>query len=157
MTLYAREEQKTNCQLTSSFRNTVEKHIHKFILEHLTYDVINEMSDDDLDLLFGYTEPAVKDERFEQLESLLPDMEKQMKRKGAITLLWEVFYKQKFTFQSIAPSKFLILLPFFVDIESLHMTHLELDNRGLKVICEKRNSLSGFLMKVNMYIHKIKK
>ena len=38
----------------------------------------------DLDLLFGYTEPAVKDERFEQLQSLLPDMEKQMKRTESI-------------------------------------------------------------------------
>ncbi len=50
------------------------------------------MSDHELDLLFGYTEPAVKDKRFEQLQSLLPDMEKQMKRKGmTITLIWEQY------------------------------------------------------------------
>ena len=86
------KSKKQISQLTSSSRNTVKKYIHKFILEHLTYDAINEMSDHDLDLLFGYTEPAVKDERFEQLQSLLPDMEKQMKRKGmTITLLWEQY------------------------------------------------------------------
>src|SRR3954468_2540479 len=50
------------------------------------------MSDHELDLLFGYTESAVKDKRFEQLQSLLPDMEKQMKRKGmTITLIWEQY------------------------------------------------------------------
>ena len=82
------KSKKQISQLTTSSRNTVKKYIHKFILEHLTYDVVNEMSDHDLDLLFGYTEPAVKDERFEQLQSLLPDMEKQMKRKGmTITLI----------------------------------------------------------------------
>jgi ATP-dependent DNA ligase len=59
------KSKKQISQLTSSSRNTVKKYIHKFILEHLTYDVVNEMSDHDLDLLFGYTEPAVKDERFE--------------------------------------------------------------------------------------------
>jgi len=86
------KSKKQISQLTSSSRNTVKKYIHKFILEHLTYDLVNEMSDHDLDLLFGYTEPAVKDERFEQLQSLLPDMEKQMKRKGmTITLLWEQY------------------------------------------------------------------
>lgn len=50
------------------------------------------MSDHELDLLFGYQEPAVKDERFEQLQSLLPDIEKQMKRKGmTINLLWQQY------------------------------------------------------------------
>src|SRR3954454_8000816 len=86
------KSKKQISQLTCSSRNTVKKYIHKFICEHLTYDVVNEMSDHDLDLLFGYTEPAVKDERFEQLQSLLPDMEKQMKRKGmTINLLWEQY------------------------------------------------------------------
>ena len=80
------KSKKQISQLTASSRNTVKKYIHKFILEHLTYDAINGMSDHELDLLFGYTEPAVKDERFEQLQSLLPEMEKQMKRKVCIWL-----------------------------------------------------------------------
>src|SRR3954469_19095243 len=76
------QSNKKISELTASSRNTVKKYIHKFVHEHLTYDVISGMSDHELDLLFGYTEPAVKDERFEQLQSLLPDMEKQMKREG---------------------------------------------------------------------------
>ena len=50
------------------------------------------MSDHELNLLFGYTETAIKDERFEQLQGLLPNMEKQMKRKGmTVTLIWEQY------------------------------------------------------------------
>ena len=86
------QSNKKISELTASSRNTVKKYIHKFIHEHLTYDLISGISDHELDLLFGYTEPAVKDERFEQLQSLLPDMEKQMKRKGmTITLIWEQY------------------------------------------------------------------
>src|SRR3954467_1337588 len=86
------QSHKKISELTASSRNTVKKYIHKFIHEHLTYDVISAMSDHELDLLFGYIEPAVKDKRFEQLQSLLPDMEKQMKRKGmTITLIWEQY------------------------------------------------------------------
>jgi transposase len=86
------QSNKKISELTCSSRNTVKKYIHKFIHEHLTYDLISAMSDHELDQLFGYTEPAVKDARFEQLQSLLPDMEKQMKRKGmTITLIWEQY------------------------------------------------------------------
>jgi hypothetical protein len=76
------QSRKKISELTCSSHNTVKKYIHKFIHEHLTYDLISVMSDHELDLLFGYTQPAVKDKRFEQLQSLLPDMEKQMKRMG---------------------------------------------------------------------------
>jgi transposase len=86
------QSRKKISELTASSRNTVKKYIHKFVHEHLTCDAISAMSDHELDLLFGYTEPAVKDKRFEQLQSLLPDMEKQMKRKGmTITLIWEQY------------------------------------------------------------------
>src|SRR3954454_1238450 len=86
------QSHKKISELTASSRNTVKKYIHKFIHEHLTYDAISAMSDHELELLFGYIEPAVKDKRFEQLQSLLPDMEKQMKRKGmTITLIWEQY------------------------------------------------------------------
>jgi transposase len=86
------QSNKKISELTCSSRNTVKKYIHKFIHEHLTYDTISRMSDHELDLLFGYTEPAVRDKRFEQLQSLLPEMEKQMKRKGmTITLIWEQY------------------------------------------------------------------
>lgn len=81
-------------ELTASSRNTVKKYIHKFIQQRLTYDVIAEMNDHDLELLFGHVEPVVKDDRFEHLQTLLPQMEKQLKRKGmTILLLFEQYKK----------------------------------------------------------------
>lgn len=81
-------------EMTASSRNTVKKYIHKFIQERITYDVINDMSDHELDKMFGYIEPPVKDDRYGQLQLLLPELEKQMKRKGmTITVLWEQYNK----------------------------------------------------------------
>jgi transposase len=78
--------------LTSSSRNTVKKYISKFIQERLTYEGIEGMSDYALDLLFSVEPPPSKDERYEELQSLLPGIEKQMKRKGMnITLQWEQY------------------------------------------------------------------
>ena len=80
--------------LTSSSHNTVKKYIAKFCVQRLTYDVIAQMNDHDLELLFGYVEPVVKDARLEQLKALLPQMEKDLKRKGvAILLLFEQYKK----------------------------------------------------------------
>jgi transposase len=78
--------------LTSSSRNTVKKYISKFIQERLTYEGIEGMSDYALDLLFSVEPPPSKDERYEELQLLLPGIEKQMKRKGMnITLQWEQY------------------------------------------------------------------
>src|SRR5271169_638421 len=78
--------------LTASSRNTVKKYIIKFTQDRLTYDMIEAMSDHALALLFGAEPPLPKDERFEELQLLLPDIEKQMKRKGMnITLQWEQY------------------------------------------------------------------
>jgi transposase len=78
--------------LTASSRNTVKKYINKFIQDRLSYEVIEAMSDHALELLFGAEAPPPRDERFEELQLLLPDIEKQMKRKGMnITLQWEQY------------------------------------------------------------------
>ena len=71
---------------TSCSRNTVKKYIAKFCHQRLTYDVIAQMNDHDLDLLFGYVEPIVKDDRLVLLKALLPQMEKDLMRKG-VTIL----------------------------------------------------------------------
>jgi transposase len=81
--------------LTGASRNTVKKYIHKFIQERITYDVIEQMNDHDLEQLFGYIEPPLKDDRHDQLQLFFSDTEKQMKRKGmTITLLWEQYHTQ---------------------------------------------------------------
>ena len=78
--------------LTASSRNTVKKYINKFIQERLTYEDIEAMSDYALDLLFSVEPPPPKDLRYEELQLLLPGIEKQMKRKGMnITLQWEKY------------------------------------------------------------------
>lgn len=82
-------------ELTGSSRNTAKKYIQKFHREHLTFEQISEMTDHDLEQLFGSVEPVVKDARLDQLQTLLPEMEKQLKRKGmTILLLFEDYKKQ---------------------------------------------------------------
>jgi transposase len=83
-------------ELTSSSRNTVKKYIAKFCVQRMTYEVIAQMNDHDLELLFGYVEPVVKDARLEQLKALLPKMEKDLKRKGATILLLFEQYKKEY-------------------------------------------------------------
>ncbi|MBS1631604.1 MAG: IS21 family transposase [Bacteroidetes bacterium] len=81
--------------LTGCSRNTVKKYLYKFVEQRLTYTEIDQMSDHDLEQLFCPTEPVAKDERFQQLLQLLPEVEKQMKRKGmTIAIQWEQ-YRQK--------------------------------------------------------------
>lgn len=82
--------------LTSSSRNTVKKYIAKFCVQRLTYDVIAQMNDHDLEQLFGYVEPVVKDDRLVQLKALLPQMEKDLKRKGVTILLLFEQYKKEY-------------------------------------------------------------
>jgi transposase len=81
--------------LTGCSRNTVKKYLYKFIEQRLTYTEIDQMSDHDLELLICPTEPVPKEERFQQLLKLFPEIEKQMKRKGmTIAIQWEQ-YRQK--------------------------------------------------------------
>lgn len=88
------KSKKQISELTASSRNTVRKYLHKFIQERITYEEVEQMSDQQLDQLFGYIEPPLKDQRYEHLKLLLPELEKQMKRKGVtITMLWE-HYRQ---------------------------------------------------------------
>jgi Transposase and inactivated derivatives len=93
--LYTQGKSKRQISVLASVsRNTVKKYITQFIKEKLTYDSIVNMLDHELESLFGHTEPPKKDERIEQLQQLLPAIEKQMKRKGArISTLWRA-YKQ---------------------------------------------------------------
>ncbi|MBD0375718.1 MAG: IS21 family transposase, partial [Flavisolibacter sp.] len=50
------------------------------------------MSDHELEPLFGQVDPPTKDERFDELQHLLAELEKQMKCKGmTLLLLWEQY------------------------------------------------------------------
>jgi transposase len=86
------KSKKQISELTACSRNTVKKYIAKFIHEQLTFDVIDAMSDHDLEQLFGYVQPPPKDDRFDQLQQLLPGIEKQLKRRGiTLNLLWHQY------------------------------------------------------------------
>ena len=79
-------------EITGVARNTVKRYIGRFILLHLTYEDISLMSDFDLEKHFKEPRPSLPDERFEVLQTLLPDIEKQMSRKGNNLLkLWQAY------------------------------------------------------------------
>lgn len=81
--------------LTGLSRNTIKKYLHKFIALKLTYGEVEAMSDHDLDGLFIPPVEAPANQRFEQLQELLPDIEKQLKRTGITRLqLWEAYRRQ---------------------------------------------------------------
>jgi transposase len=80
-------------EITGVARNTVKRYIGRFISLKMTYEEIVALSDHELEQLFIEPHPALPDARFARLQELLPEIEKQMKRKG-ITLikLWQDYY-----------------------------------------------------------------
>jgi hypothetical protein len=89
--LYTQGESKRNISiLTGVSRNTLKKYIIQYIRSGLTLDAIHLMSDHELELLFVNTVEPPKDERFDELQSLLPGYAKMISRKGmTITLIWK--------------------------------------------------------------------
>src|SRR3954451_12127029 len=76
--------------LSSTSRNTVKKYLHKFLSLKLTYADIDALSDHELDLLFIDPPAPPRDERYEQFQKLLPELENQLKCKGITRRrLWE--------------------------------------------------------------------
>lgn len=77
---------------TGASRNTVKKYIRRFLAEKMTFDMLNSMSDTELEILFGSAEPPDQDPRYEQLQQMLPDLEKRFKKRGiTISLLWQAY------------------------------------------------------------------
>jgi transposase len=75
--------------ITGIARNTVKRYISRFISLYITYEDIVSLSDHELEKLFMEPNPKLPDERFDRLQQLLPDIEKQMSRKGVTLLqLW---------------------------------------------------------------------
>jgi transposase len=91
--LYTQGESKRRIsELTGIARNTLKKYILYFIKERLTIDAINEMSDHQLETLFSKSAEPIENIRYEQLKTLLPQFEKEMKRKGVTILqVWQKY------------------------------------------------------------------
>src|SRR3954464_5351286 len=78
--------------ITGVARNTVKRYIGRFISLRITYEDVALLSDQSLEKLFVEPNHKLPDERFERLQELLPDIEKQMSRKGVTLLqLWEQY------------------------------------------------------------------
>ncbi len=78
---------------TGIARNTVKKYLLHFVSLRLTLDQVDRLNDHELSTLFFEKgqQPAVA-ERYALLESLLPDWEKQLRRKGVTRLhIWEQY------------------------------------------------------------------
>ena len=82
---------------TGASRNTVKRYISRFIAEKMTFDTLNALTDTELEVLFSSFDLPHRDPRYEQLQALLPDLEKQFKKRGVtISLLWQS-YRQTYT------------------------------------------------------------
>lgn len=78
--------------MTGASRNTVKKYLKKFAREQLTFESVNAMTDYELNVLFGAVEEIRPDNRYADLIKLLPEVEKQMKRKGmTLQKAWEQY------------------------------------------------------------------
>lgn len=82
---------------TGIARNTVKKYLLHFVSLRLTLDQVDRLNDHELSLLFiqGEQQGPVSSARYDSLEALFPELEKQLKRKGITRQhLWEQ-YRQK--------------------------------------------------------------
>lgn len=80
-------------EITGVARNTVKRYLSRFITLKMTYEDIVALSDHELERLFVEPHPTLPDQRFERLQQLFPDIEKQMTRKGVTLLkLWQDYY-----------------------------------------------------------------
>lgn len=86
---------KEICRLTGVARNTIKRYIQQSILEELSWEDMQLLSDYELDMLFANLTDIQPDPRLVQLQTLLPAIEKQLKRPGyTLTRLWEEYKTQ---------------------------------------------------------------
>lgn len=79
-------------QYTGVSRNTVKRYIKKFEFLKITAEQLEQMTDHELEQQFAQTEPPPKDKRHDELQILLPDIERQLKRKGSTVLkVWQKY------------------------------------------------------------------
>ena len=95
--MYARGTGKKQISATTGVaRNTIKKYLQRFISLKVTYADIDAMNDHEVDRLF--TTPhqlPVADEKYDRLQQLLPDIEKQLKRKGVTRIqLWHDYIQK---------------------------------------------------------------
>jgi hypothetical protein len=75
-------------------RNTVKRYIRKFLEERLTYEEVSEMSDAQLEVIFGSSQPPDLGTRYDELHKLLPEFEKRFRQRGVTILMLFNQYRQ---------------------------------------------------------------
>ncbi len=76
-------------------RNTVKKYISEFLIHKITFDELDNLTDSDLDDLFGHKEEVEPDERYKQLLSFFPKVSKEIKREGVTRqIMWNEYLKK---------------------------------------------------------------
>lgn len=81
--LYAQGvSKKSICQKTGVSRNTVKKYIRDFISIGRTLEDLLKLTDTELEQLFSVVTVAVDDSKSKVLESLFPEIEKELKKPG---------------------------------------------------------------------------
>jgi transposase len=81
--------------LTGVARNTLKRYLRKFMAGQYTFEQVSSLNDHELEMLFGSDDEPKADPRFEVLQKLLPEINKQLKRKGMTLLkLWEQYREQ---------------------------------------------------------------
>ena len=75
-------------------RNTVKKYINHFTTHKITFEELNELTDSDLEDLFGHKEPEEPTDRYKQLLSFFPKVSKEIKRDGVTRqLMWHEYLR----------------------------------------------------------------
>lgn len=94
--MYARGTGKKQISATTGVaRNTIRKYLQRFISLKITYADIDAMYDYKLDRLFTPQQPPRSNEKYKRLQQLLPEIEKQLKRKGVTRLqLWQDYIQK---------------------------------------------------------------
>jgi transposase len=76
-------------------RNTIKRYINRFLQERLLFDEISGLSDAELEAIFGGSQPVEPDHRYDELQRMLPELEKRYKQRGVtIELLWQQYRQQ---------------------------------------------------------------
>jgi len=82
-------------RLTGVSRNTVKRYIQQYTTEELTIPDVDLLSDYELDMRFAKLTDIRADPRLEHLQTLLPAMEKRLKRPNmTLTKIWEEYRTQ---------------------------------------------------------------
>lgn len=77
---------------TGISRNTLKKYLKEFTASNLAFEELSVLSDKDLEDLFVKAEDKPVNERLQQLFSLFPSIDKELKKKGVTReLLWEEY------------------------------------------------------------------